>query len=111
MNLYFYQPRSEDKQIVAEAEIHFHADTPLHGMKLTGIVVRKDSRTGELFVTFPARPFGAGRERRYYDFLRSVDAMSSPEGRSVRDRVKEWVLREFRQQGWQESSLTHRHVS
>jgi hypothetical protein len=27
----------------------------------------------EVYVTFPSRAFGAGSERRYFDYLRSVD--------------------------------------
>jgi hypothetical protein len=42
-------------------------------------------------VTFPSRPFGAGSERRYFDYLRAVDAS----GETVK-RVKAWILEEFR---------------
>ena len=42
---------------------------------------------GETYVTFPSRAFGAGSERRYFDFLRST----SGEGGDVK-RVKAWIL-------------------
>jgi hypothetical protein len=41
-------------------------------MKLVGFCLWK-SPEGEIYVTFPSRAFGAGQERRYFDYLRSVE--------------------------------------
>jgi hypothetical protein len=43
-------------------------------------------------VTFPSRSFGAGAERRYFDFLRSIEGTAE----AVK-RVKAWILEEYRQ--------------
>ena len=42
-------------------------------------------------VTFPSRAFGAGTERKYFDYLRSTDNASE----ALRN-VKDWILVEFR---------------
>ena len=49
------------------------------------------SREGEVYVTFPSRAFGAGNERRYFDYLRAVDG----DAETVK-RVKAWILDEYR---------------
>lgn len=78
---------------VCEAEIIFEAESgPLAGMKLVGFSLWR-SPEGEIYVTFPSRAFGAGNERRYFDFLRSVEGVSSDT-----KRVKAWILAEFQRQ-------------
>jgi hypothetical protein len=42
-------------------------------------------------VTFPSRAFGAGAERRYFDYLRSVDGTAD-----AIKHVKAWILNEYR---------------
>jgi hypothetical protein len=49
------------------------------------------SPEGEVYVTFPSRAFGAGNERRYFDYLRSAEGTAG----EVK-RVKAWILDEFR---------------
>ena len=44
-------------------------------------------------MTFPARAKGSGPERRYVNFLRSVDGAGDA-GR----RLKAWILEEYRRQ-------------
>jgi hypothetical protein len=44
-----------------------------------------------VYVTFPSRAFGAGNERRFFDYLRSVEGTSA-DGK----RVKAWILESFR---------------
>jgi hypothetical protein len=68
---------------------HFD-DGPLAGTKLVGFCLWK-SPEGEVYVTFPSRAFGAGSERRYFDYLRAVDAS----GETIK-RVKAWILDEYR---------------
>ena len=60
-------------RLVCEAEIHFGEDAgPLANMKLVGFSLWS-SPEGEIYVTFPSRAFGTGSERRYFDFLRSIE--------------------------------------
>jgi hypothetical protein len=42
-------------------------------------------------VTFPSRAFGVGNERRFFDYLRSIEG----NGLDAK-RVKAWILDEFR---------------
>ncbi len=44
-----------------------------------------------MFVTFPSRPIGVGNDRRYFDYLRSVEGAGADA-----KRVKEWILTEYR---------------
>lgn len=77
MQVKFLPPREgAPKGMLNEAEIHFDTEPePLRGMKLVGFSVwRKED--GRLYVTFPSRAFGAGQERKYFDFLRSADGYS-----------------------------------
>jgi hypothetical protein len=80
-------------RMVCEASIIFDEGTPLAGMKLVGFSLWK-SPEGEVYVTFPSRAFGAGGERRFFDFLRSVEG-SPAQAKSV----KSWILAAFKEQG------------
>ena len=77
------------ERLVTEAEIHFD-EGPLAGMRLVGFCLWR-SAEGELYVTFPSRAFGAGTERRYFDYLRAIDS----DAETVK-RVKAWILDEYR---------------
>ena len=87
-----FTPRQNGpERLVTEAEIHFE-DGPLAGMRLVGFSLWR-STEGELYVTFPSRAFGAGTERKYFDYLRAVDGSSE----TVK-AVKAWILEEYRRQ-------------
>ncbi|MCI0581823.1 MAG: hypothetical protein L0227_02840 [Chloroflexi bacterium] len=61
------------ERLLTEAEIVFGEDTGLMaGLKLVGFSLWK-SPDGEIYVTFPSRAFGAGSERRFFDYLRSAE--------------------------------------
>ena len=90
MRVHFVQRENGPERLVCEAELVFDNGGPLEGMKLVGFCVWK-SPEGELYVTFPSRAFGAGADRRYFDYLRSVDG--SPD--AVKG-VKAWILEEYR---------------
>src|SRR5215510_6202015 len=77
------------ERLVTEAEVQFD-DGPLAGTKLVGFSLWK-SAEGEIYVTFPSRAFGAGSERRYFDYLRAIEG----DGETIR-RVKAWILDEYR---------------
>lgn len=81
----FTQRENGPERLVSEAEVVF-LDGPLAGMKLVGFSLWQGA-DGETYVTFPSRAFGAGSERRYFDFLRS----SAGEAGDVK-RVKAWIL-------------------
>jgi hypothetical protein len=89
MQVHFNDRENGPERLVTEAEIHFE-EGPLAGTKLVGFCLWR-SPEGEVYVTFPSRAFGAGSERRFFDYLRAVD--SSPE--TVK-RVKAWILDEHR---------------
>ena len=89
MQVQFVTRENGPDRLVTEAEVHFD-DGPLAGTKLVGFCLWR-SPEGEIYVTFPSRAFGAGSERRYFDYLRAVDAS----GETVK-RVKAWILEEFR---------------
>lgn len=90
---------------LCDAEVYFDADdgqgneSPFHGLKLVGFALWR-SAEGDLFVTFPARAFGVGSERKYFDFLRSAD----PHDRGHVFRVKRWI-----QDEWQRREGKERH--
>jgi len=89
MQVQFVARENGPERLVTEAEIIFD-DGPLAGAKLVGFSLWR-SPEGEVYVTFPSRAFGAGNERRYFDYLRAVDAS----GEMVK-RVKAWILEEYR---------------
>lgn len=84
-----FTPREHGpERLVTDAEIIFD-EGPLAGMKLVGFSVWSTPE-GELSVTLPSRPFGAGGERRYFDFLRSAAADAADTR-----RVKAWILEQW----------------
>ena len=89
MQVQFVARENGPERLVTEAEIIFD-DGPLAGAKLVGFSLWR-SPEGDVYVTFPSRAFGAGNERRYFDYLRAVDAS----GETVK-RVKAWILEEYR---------------
>jgi len=93
MKVVFVTRPDQPERQVCEAELHFEAESGvLAGMKLVGFSLWR-SPEGEVYATFPSRAFGAGSERRYFDFLRSVEGLSADA-----KRVKAWILSEHRRQ-------------
>ena len=89
MRVQFVTRENGPERLVCEAEVHFN-EGPLAGARLVGFCLWR-SPEGEVYVTFPSRAFGAGSERRYFDYLRSVDGTLD-----VVKRVKAWILDEYR---------------
>ena len=80
------------ERLVCEAAIVFGEECgPLSGMKLVGFSLWS-SPEGEVYVTFPSRAFGAGSDRRFFDYLRSVEGVATDA-----KRVKAWILEAFKQ--------------
>ncbi|HXY42509.1 MAG TPA: hypothetical protein VEQ10_22735 [Vicinamibacteria bacterium] len=91
MRVVFVERENAPERLVCEAEVVFESESgPLAGMKLVGFSVWR-SPEGELYVTFPSRAFGSGGDRRFFDFLRSVEGQAADT-----KRVKAWILEQFR---------------
>jgi len=89
MRVHFVQKETGPERLVCDAEIAFDESGPLEGMKLVGFSLWRTA-DGDVSVTFPARAFGAGSDRRFFDYLRSAEG----DGAAVK-RVKAWILEEF----------------
>ena len=89
MRVQFVDKVNGPERLVCDAEVLFDED-PLSGMKLVGFSLWR-STDGDVYVTFPSRAFGAGTERKYFDYLRSAEGLSA----EVK-RVKDWILGEYR---------------
>jgi hypothetical protein len=89
MRVQFVDKVNGPERLVCDAEIVFE-EVPLAGMKLVGFSLWR-STDGDVYVTFPSRAFGAGSERKYFDYLRSAEGLSA----EVK-RVKDWILGEYR---------------
>jgi hypothetical protein len=89
MRVQFVDKQNGPERLVCDAEIVFDEE-PLGGMKLVGFTLWR-STDGDVYVTFPSRAFGAGSERKYFDYLRSAEGLSA----EVK-RVKDWILGEYR---------------
>ena len=86
LSVHFVERQGGPERLVCDAEIHFRGDH-LDGLKLVGFSLWR-SAEGDVFVSFPSRPFGSGGERRYFDLVRSIDGTREP-GR----RLKAEILR------------------
>ena len=92
MRVQFVEKQNGPERLVCDAEIVFEDEAPLVGMKLVGFSLWR-SADGEVYLTFPSRAFGAGTERKYFDYLRAVDGSAE----TVK-AVKAWILDEYRRQ-------------
>ncbi len=91
MQVRFTKREDGPERLVTEAEVVFGQEAAAFaGMKLVGFCLWRGA-DGEVYVTFPSRAFGAGTERRYFDYLRCAEG-----GAGDTRRVKEWILEEFR---------------
>jgi hypothetical protein len=91
MRVQFVSKETGPERLVCDAEVFFGEEAgPLAGMKLVGFSLWR-SPGGDVFVTFPSRPFGTGTDRRFYDYLRSSEGEAS----RVKS-VKDWILEEYR---------------
>jgi hypothetical protein len=89
MRVQFVEKAGGPERLLCDAELLFE-EFPLAGMKLVGFALWRGT-DGSVYVTFPSRSFGGGTERKFFDYLRSVEGA----GTDVR-RVKDWILEEYR---------------
>ena len=81
------------ERLVCEADLVFPQTAGiLAGLKLVGFSLWR-SPEGEIYVTFPSRAFGAGEERRFFDYLRSVDG-----GAAAAKALKEAIVAAYKPQ-------------
>ena len=92
MRVQFVHKGTGPERLVCEAEMVFDEDGPLAGMKLVGFSLWRGTN-GEVFVTFPSRAFGAGSDRKFFDFLRPADGPNQELAR----RVKGWITDQYRE--------------
>lgn len=95
MRVEFVSRDNGPERLVCEAEVVFDDPGPFWNTKLVGFALWYD-QMGDLYVTLPARAFGIGPERKYFDYLRSVDG----EGSNIKN-VKSWIIAEYRRRGCQ----------
>ena len=75
---------------LADAELHF-TDGPLSGLKLIGFAIWERRGGGGRNVTFPARQYSVGGERRSFALLRPIlDA-------TAQSRIRDLVLEAFQE--------------
>ena len=67
----FVKHENGPERLVCDAELQF-VEGSLAGLKLVGFSLWSTPE-GDVFVTFPSRAFGAGNDRRFFDYLRSTD--------------------------------------
>jgi len=92
--VHFVERTNGPERLICEAELVFGAAAgPVAGFKLVGFSLWR-SADGDVYVSLPARPFGAGGGRRYFDLLRSENGESADA-----KRLKGWVLDEYQRQG------------
>jgi hypothetical protein len=89
MRVQFVERENGPERLVCEAEVVFDEAGPLQGMKLVGFSLWRGP-DAETYVTFPSRAFGAINDRKYFDYLRSVEGALG-EAR----RVKAWILEQY----------------
>ena len=89
MRVQFVDKANGPERLVCDAEIVFD-EGPLAGMKLVGFAVWR-APEGDPYVTFPSRAFGTATDRKFFDYLRPVEA-----GATGSRRVKDWILDEYR---------------
>jgi hypothetical protein len=92
MHVQFVHKATGPERLLCEAEMVFDDQGPLEGMKLVGFSLWRGAN-GEVFVTFPSRAFGAGSERKFFDFLRSANG-PNPE---LARRVKSWIVEQYQE--------------
>jgi hypothetical protein len=74
---------------LADAELHFTGDD-LDGLKLLGFAIRAGKGGNEPHVTFPARNYTIGGERRSYALLRPFEDVRA------QDHLRDLLLRAYR---------------
>jgi hypothetical protein len=87
----FVSREDAPERLVCEAELVLPSTAGvLAGINLVGFSLWR-SPEGEIYVTFPSRAFGAGNERRFFDYLRPANG-----GGAAAKALKE----AFRREAW-----------
>jgi hypothetical protein len=86
------ETRNGPERLMFEVELHF-TDGPLAGFKLVGFSVWRDPE-GQPYLTFPSRAFGAGTERRFFDYLRPQKPGNNEVAKALKARILAEALAE-----------------
>ena len=106
MRVQFVERENGPERLACEAELVFDETGPLQGMKLVGFSLWRGP-DGKVYVTFPSRAFGVGNDRKYFDYLRSVDGTAAP-GKNLKAYiVKSWRETQGRDATEQERAREH----
>ena len=92
MRINFVQRENGPERLICEAEVVFEEGVDsehLAGLKLVGFSLWK-APDGEIYVTFPSRAFGAGSDRKYFDYLRSAEGSPADSKRLKAGIIKAW---------------------
>ena len=106
MRVQFVERENGPERLVCEAEIIFGELDCLQGLKLVGFSLWRGP-DGEVYVTFPSRAFGAGNDRKYFDYLRSAEGNPQDAKRLKAYIVKTWRESQGREATEQERSREH----
>jgi len=92
MRAVFLKRANGPERLVCEAELIFDSATegPLAGLKLVGFSLWR-APDGETYVTLPARAFGGGSSRRFFDYVRPFD----PTDTGSVENLKAWIIAEY----------------
>lgn len=91
MRVEFAKRQAGPERLVAEVALLFDSqDGVLDGLKLVGFCLWRGA-DDELRVTLPARSYGLGSERRYFDLLRSQNG--TPKQIKA---LKAWIIQQFK---------------
>jgi hypothetical protein len=90
MHCRFVRRENGPERLVCEPELIFDSTGPLAGLRLVGFSIWRNPE-GEFYVTLPARAFGAGSERRYFEYLRSLNG-----DLAATKRLRDWILEQYR---------------
>jgi hypothetical protein len=70
LQIRFVHKGNGPERLVCEVELILPA--PLDGLKLVGFSLWQGA-DGSIFVTLPSRAFGAGSDRKFFDYVRGLD--------------------------------------
>jgi hypothetical protein len=91
MRIVFAERSAGPEPLLCEGEVVFDDPEPLAGLKLVGFSLWRGTNN-TVYVTFPSRAFGAGTQRRFFDYLRPADARDT---QGAVSRLKQLILTEY----------------
>jgi hypothetical protein len=91
MKIQFVTPSTRTARLVADVEITFETEPGFEGLKLVGFkLFRKPNTETEYYVTLPSRAYDKGKDRGYFDYLRSAREVYSDT-----DGIRNAIIEEY----------------